>query len=98
MKYKSTSDKPNSSNKKLLSWDELLEKGALLKDTIQRLSLTPGVPYLVTKSCTDGTFQEGDVIFLESGNDIVCPKTGHRVSPGQCMRENLDFDCIPWHA
>ena len=38
MKYKSTSDKPNSSNKKLLSWDELLEKGALLKDTIQRLS------------------------------------------------------------
>ena len=33
MKYESTSDKPNSSNKKLLSWDELLEKGALLKDT-----------------------------------------------------------------
>ena len=48
MKYKSTSDKPNSSNKKLLSWEELLEKGSLLKDTIQRLSLTPGVPYLVT--------------------------------------------------
>lgn len=41
MKYESTSDKPNSSNKKLLSWDELLEKGTLLKDTIQRLSLTP---------------------------------------------------------
>ncbi|MEI3166691.1 MAG: hypothetical protein V8S58_00940 [Lachnospiraceae bacterium] len=38
MKYESASDQPNSSNKKLLSWDELLEKGALLKDTIQRLS------------------------------------------------------------
>ena len=46
MKYESTSDKPNSSNKKLLSWDELLEKGALLKDTILRLSLTPDRPYL----------------------------------------------------
>lgn len=34
MKYESASDQPNSSNKKLLSWDELLEKGALLKDTI----------------------------------------------------------------
>ena len=65
MKYESTSDKPNSSNKKLLSWDELLEKGTLLKDTIQRLSLTPDRPYLVTKSCTDGTFQKGDLIFLE---------------------------------
>ena len=56
MKYESTSDKPNSSNKKLLSWDELLEKGALLKDTIQRLSLTPDRPYLVTKSCTEMVF------------------------------------------
>ena len=27
MKYESASDQPNSSNKKLLSWDELLEKG-----------------------------------------------------------------------
>ena len=44
MKYESTSDKPNSSDKKLLSWDELLKKGALLKDTIQRLSLTPERP------------------------------------------------------
>ena len=33
MKYESTSDKPNSSNKKLLSWDELLEKGTLLAQT-----------------------------------------------------------------
>ena len=70
MKYESTSDKPNSSNKKLLSWDELLEKGTLLKDTIQRLSLTPDRPYLVTKSCTDGTFQKGDLIFLEPGRDL----------------------------
>ena len=64
MKYESTSDKPNSSDKKLLSWDELLKKGALLKDTIQRLSLTPDRPYLVTKSCTDGTFQKGDLLIL----------------------------------
>lgn len=95
MKHEHNSDKLNSSNKKLLSWDELLEKGTLLKNTIQRLSLTPSVPYLVIKSCTDGTFREGDVIFLESGNDIICPKTGHRVSPGACTRENLDFICIP---
>ena len=94
MKHDSSDNRINSSSKKLLSWEELLEKGALLKDTIQRLSLTPGVPYLITKRCTDGTFQEGDVIFLESGNDIVCPKTGHRVSPGQCTRENLDFECL----
>ena len=95
MKYESTSDKPNSSNKKLLSWDELLEKGALLKDTIQRLSLTPDRPYLVTKSCTDGTFQKSDLIFLEPGRDLFCPKTGRRISPGQCARDNLDFICIP---
>ena len=95
MKHHSSDDKANSSSEKLLSWKELLKKGTLLKDTIRRLSLTPGVPYLVTKSCTDGTFQEGDVIFLEFGNDIVCPKTGHRVTPGACMRENLDFICIP---
>lgn len=95
MKYESDSDKLNSSNKKLLSWEELLEKGQLLKDTIQRLSLTPGVPYRITRGCTDGTFQDGDIIFLESGNDIVCPKTGHRVSPGQCTPENMDFECIP---
>ena len=94
MTHKYDSDKLNSSNKKLLSWEKLLEKGTLLKDTIQRLSLKPGVPYLVTKSCTDGTFQEGDVIFLESGNDIVCPKTGHRVTPGACTLENLDFECV----
>lgn len=95
MNYKTDSDKPNSSNKNLLSWAELLEKGQLLKDTIQRLSLTPGVPYRITLGCTDGTFQDGDIIFLESGNDIVCPKTGHRVSPGQCTPENMDFECIP---
>ena len=89
MKYESTSDKPNSSDKKLLSWDELLKKGALLKDTIQRLSLTPDRPYLVTKSCTDGTFQK------EPGRDLFCPKTGRRISPGQCARDNLDFICIP---
>lgn len=80
MKYESTSDKPNSSDKKLLSWDELLKKGALLKDTIQRLSLTPDRPYLVTKSCTDGTFQKGDLIFLEPGRDLFCPKPAS-VSP-----------------
>lgn len=95
MKYESTSDKPNSSDKKLLSWDELLKKGALLKDTIQRLSLTPDRPYLVTKSCTDGTFQKGDLIFLEPGRDLFCPKTGRCISPGQCARDNLDFICIP---
>lgn len=92
MKYESDSDQPNSSNKKLLSWDELLEKGQLLKNTIQRLSLTPGVPFLITKGSSDGTFQKGDVIILESGDDIVCPKTGRRVSPAQCTPENLDFE------
>ena len=56
MKHDYNSDKWNSSNKKLLSWDELLEKGTLLKETIHRLSLTSGVPYLITKRCTDGTF------------------------------------------
>lgn len=95
MKHEHDSDKLNSSNKKLLSWEELLEKGTLLNATIQRLSLKPGIPYLVTKSCTDGTFQEGDVILLEPGNDIICPKTGHRVTPGACTRENLDFSCRP---
>lgn len=95
MKHEAASNKPNSSNEKLLSWDELLKKGQLLKDTIERLSLTPGIPYLVTKGCTDGTFQKNDLIFLEPGNDIVCPKTGQRVSPGQCTRKNLDFVCVP---
>lgn len=95
MNYKTDSDKPNSSNKNLLSWAELLEKGQLLKDTIQRLSLIPGVPYRITRGCTDVTFQDGDIIFLESGNDIVCQKTGRRVSPGQCTPENMDFECIP---
>ena len=93
MKHKYDSDKLISSNKKLLSWEELLEKGALLKEAIHRLSLMPGIPYLVTKSCTDGTFQKGDVIFLEPGNDIFCPKTGRRISPGQCSQDNLDFEC-----
>ena len=88
-------EKPaNIPDAKLLSWAELLEKGTLLNDTIKRLSLKPGVPFLVTRSCTDGTFQEGDLIFLEEGNDIICPKTGHRVTPGECMRKNLDFECI----
>ena len=82
MKHEYDSDKLISSNKKLLSWEELLEKGALLKEAIHRLSLMPGMPYLVTKSCTDGTFQKGDVIFLEPENDIFCPKTGRRISPG----------------
>ena len=79
MKHEYDSDKLISSNKKLLSWEELLEKGALLKEAIHRLSLMPGMPYLVTKSCTDGTFQKGDVIFLEPENDIFCPKTGRRI-------------------
>ena len=42
---------------KLLSWEELFEKGTLLRNTIKQLSLTPGAFYSVTKSCTDGTFQ-----------------------------------------
>ena len=94
MKHDSSDNRVNSSSKNLLSWEKLLEKGTLLKDTIQRLSLTPGVPFLITKGTSDGTFQKGDVIFLESGNDIVCPKTGRRITPGQCTPDNLDFECI----
>ena len=44
MKHEYDSDKLISSNKKLLSWEELLEKGALLKEAIHRLSLMPGMP------------------------------------------------------
>ena len=57
MKHEYDSDKLISSNKKLLSWEELLEKGALLKEAIHRLSLMPGMPYLVTKSCTAVPFR-----------------------------------------
>ncbi len=84
---------PGMPDTMLLSLASLLEKGTLLRDTIKRLSLTPGTPFLITKRCTDGTFQEGDLIFLETGNDIVCPKTGRRISPGQCTPENMDFEC-----
>ena len=80
---------------KLLSWEELFEKGTLLRNTIKQLSLTPGAFYSVTKSCTDGTFQAGDVITLEATSDFFCPKTGKRITPGQCTKENMDFLCVP---
>ena len=47
------------------------------------------------KSCTDGTFQAGDVITLEANHDLFCPKTGKRITPGQCTKENMDFLCVP---
>lgn len=80
---------------KFLSWEELFEKGTLLRNTIKQLSLTPGAFYSVTKSCTDGTFQAGDVITLEANHDLFCPKTGKRITPGQCTKENMDFLCVP---
>ena len=69
MKHEYDSDKLISSNKKLLSWEELLEKGALLKEAIHRLSLMPGMPYLVTKSCTDG--RPGAAYPLDSVHRII---------------------------
>lgn len=87
----------NQSEKQLLSWTELLEKGTLLQETIRRCSLAPGQRYRITKACTDGTFQKGDVIILEAGSDLFCPATGRRISPGQCRKENMDFMCEPFH-
>lgn len=92
MKQKSTSGQSYDPGKNLLSWDELLKKGHLWKEVMDRLALKPGIPYRVKKSCTDQTFQKGDVIILESGNDLFCPTTGKRISPGQCTRENTDFE------
>lgn len=95
MKYNPSNNKTTDS---LLSWEELLEKGNLLRDTIERLSLTPGISYSITKACTDGTFQEGDVIILEENSDLFCPKSGQRITPGKCTKENLDFSCVPLHT
>ena len=85
----------NEKKEVFLSWEELLEKGTLLRETIKRCSMVSGTPYLVTKACSDGTFQTGDIIFLDSGQDIFCPRTGRRVTPGQCRKENMDFSCVP---
>ena len=52
---------------KLLSWEELFEKGTLLRNTIT----------------------------LEANSDFFCPKTGKRITPGQCTKENMDFLCVP---
>ncbi len=57
MKHEYDSDKLISSNKKLLSWEELLEKGALLKEAIHRLSLMPGMPYLVKRAAQTVPFR-----------------------------------------
>ena len=62
---------------KFLSWEELFEKGTLLRNTIKQLSLTPGAFYSVTKSCTDGTFQAGDVITLEVTMTFSAPNPGN---------------------
>lgn len=58
MKHEYDSDKLISSNKNSYPGKNCWKKGALLKEAIHRLSLMPGMPYLVTKSCTDGTFQK----------------------------------------
>ena len=78
---------------KLLSWEELFEKGTLLRNTIKQLSLTPGAFYSVTKSCTDGTFQAGDVITLEANHDLFCPKTGKRITRTVYERKYGFFMC-----
>lgn len=93
MKPKFSPDKSHHPAANLLSWNELLEKGQLWKEEMNRLALKPNLPYRITKSCTDGTFQTGDIILLESGNDLFCPKTRQRITPGQCTRENMDFEC-----
>ena len=79
---------------KLLSWEKLFEKGTLLRNTIKQLSLTPGAFYSVTKSCTDGTFQAGDVITLEVTMTFSAPnrETDHTRT---VYERNMDFLCVP---
>ena len=88
----------NKKNELFLSWEELLAKGTLLRETIERCSIVSGTPYLVTKACSDGTFQPGDILFLDSDQDIYCPGTGRRITPSQCQKENMDFECVPYQT
>lgn len=93
MKQEFAPDKSQDPDTNLLPWNALLEKGRLWKEHMSRLALRTSVSYRITKSCTDGTFHTGDIILLESGNDLFCPKTGQRITPGKCTRENMDFEC-----
>ena len=66
MKYESTSDKPNSSNKKLLSWDELLEKGRSMPDSEDREA--------VYKELQEEIAAEAPWVFLNNGEVVVGAK------------------------
>lgn len=58
------------------------------------MNLQPLVAYEITKGSSDRTFSVGDIIWISENGDINNVKAGGWITPSECQKESLDFECV----
>ena len=58
------------------------------------MNLQPLVAYEITKGSSDRTFSVGDIIWMSENGDINTVKAGGWITPSECQKESLDFECV----
>lgn len=58
------------------------------------MNLQPLVAYEITKGSSDRTFSVGDIIWMSENGDINNVKAGGWITPSECQKESLDFECV----
>lgn len=57
-------------------------------------NLQPLTPYRITKGSSDHTFSIDDVIWISENGDINSVQGGGWITPSECQKESLDFECV----
>lgn len=60
-------------------------------------NLQPMTPYRITKESSDHTFIEGDIIWVSENGDINNIHGSGWITPSECLKESLDFECVEAH-
>lgn len=58
------------------------------------MNLQPLIAYEITKGSSDRTFSVGDIIWMSENGDINNVKAGGWITPSECQKESLDFECV----
>lgn len=57
------------------------------------MNLQPLIAYEITKGSSDHTFSVGDIIWMSENGDINNVKAGGWITPSECPKKTLDFEC-----
>lgn len=58
------------------------------------MNLQPLIAYEITKGSSDRTFSVEDIIWMSENGDINNVKAGGWITPSECQKESLDFECV----